>query len=537
VINWTPAANQLGANAFTVELTDRAGNKRSEGFSVNVSAAPTAEIRLEVTTLQGAPLTTISVGQEFLLRMVAVDARAFNKPGVFGAYADILFDNNLVRPVDGTPIQHADGFGVVRKGTVASGLIDELGAVNSSLAPTNLPENLIATVRMRAVAAGTANIRSEPADESNSEFLLFGIDDQLPASAVAFGSVSLAVGQSFTVQNDSVTVAEDSAKQTINVLQNDQVITGGGPLTVIAVTQPTSGGVASLDAGVVSFTPAANFNGVATFTYRVSDSQGIQETATVTVTVTPVNDPPTGVNDTLNVNRDAAETFLNVLANDVTTPDTGETLRVVAVGTSSQGGVVTIATNGTGVNYRPATGFTGTDTFTYTVSDGSLQQVVTVNVVVAIPDNAPTAVNDSFTLQEDAAEAGFDVLTNDTKDVDNQTFVIDSLGMPSAGGSVRIAGNGTQFFYEPKDNFTGTETVTYTIRDTGGGLAVGTVTFTVTAVNDAPPIANPTIGFNRGTRLEPRRRREGLRRSMRPRSRSVTHRRRVLLAPIRSRTA
>jgi hypothetical protein len=431
--------------------------------------------------------------------MVAVDARAFNKPGVFGAYADILFDNNLVRPVDGTPIQYVDGFGLTRKGTVSTGLINELGAINSALVATNLPENLIATVRMRAVAAGTANIRSEPADDSNSEFLLFGIDDQLPASAVAYGSVSLTVGQSFTVGNDTETVAEDSAKKTINVLQNDQAQSGGGTLTVVSVTQPTSGGVVSLDAGVVSFTPAANFTGVSTFTYRVSDSQGIQETATVTVNVTSVNDPPTGVNDNLNVNRNAAETFLNVLANDSAAPDTGETLRVVAVGTSSKGGMVTIATNGTGVNYRPATGFTGTDTFTYTVGDGSLQQVVTVNVLVATPDNAPTVVNDSFTVQEDAAEANFNVLTNDTRDVDNQTFVIDSFGTPSAGGSVRIAGDGSQFFYEPKDNFAGTETVTYTIRDTGGGLAVGTVTFTVTAVNDAPPIANPTINFNRGS--------------------------------------
>ncbi len=80
VINWTPTASQVGDRDFTVELTDRAGNKRSEDFTVNVAEAPTAEIRLELTDLQGNPLTSVAIGQEFLLRMVAVDARPFNKP-------------------------------------------------------------------------------------------------------------------------------------------------------------------------------------------------------------------------------------------------------------------------------------------------------------------------------------------------------------------------------------------------------------------------------------------------------------------------
>ena len=148
--------------------------------------------------------------------------------------------------------------------------------------------------------------------------------------------------------------------------------------------------------------------------------------------------------------------------------------------------------------YSPFPGFTGTDTFTYTVSDGALTEVVDVSVTVAPSDNPPTAVDDSFTVTEDSAEAAFDVLANDIQDVDNQTFVIDSIGTPTQGGSVSISPDGSQFLYAPAANFAGTEEVTYTIQDTGGGLSVGTVTFTVTGVNDAPPIANPTVGVNRG---------------------------------------
>ena len=229
VINWTPTASQTGDASFTVQLTDLAGNKRSEDFSINVADAPTAEIRLEITDLQGNPLTSLAVGQEFLLRMVAGDSRGTSDAlGVYGAFADILFDSSIVRPVTGSSIEYNSGFGLLRKGTFSDGLIDELGAVSSATAASNDSENLIATVRMEAISSGTVNIRSEPADQSTSEFLLFGIDDKLPASAVAYGGVTLAVGQSFTVQDDAVTIAEDSAKTIVNVLQNDQVISATG---------------------------------------------------------------------------------------------------------------------------------------------------------------------------------------------------------------------------------------------------------------------------------------------------------------------
>ena len=61
--------------------------------------------------------------------------------------------------------------------------------------------------------------------------------------------------------------------------------------------------------------------------------------------------------------------------------------------------------------------------------------MVTVNVTVATPDNPPNAVDNPFAVVEDDAEASFDILANDTRDVDDQPFVIDSLGTPSAGGA------------------------------------------------------------------------------------------------------
>lgn len=497
-ISWTPTTDQLGTNSFTIELTDVAGNVRTESFNVEVAGEPIAEIELGLTDLQGNAITSVDVGQTFLLTMTAVDARMFVQPGVFAAYADILFDSSLIRPEPGSAITYSDGFTIVPKGSFSNGLIDELGAVSNQLAASNESRSLIATVRMEALASGTVNIRSEPADDSDSDFLLFSIDDPISSAEIAYGSVSLAIGQSFTVGADSFTVAEDSGATTLDVLANDVVVTGGTTLSVVSVTQPASGGTVTFDSGVVSFTPDADFNGDAAFTYRVSDSNGVQESGSVTVTVTPVNDLPTGVDDTFNVDQNSSNNTLDVLANDSIAPDTGETLNVIDVSSPSNGGTVTIASDGQSIVYTPATDFTGTDTFTYTISDGLLTDLVQVNVTVAPSDDPPTAVDDSFTVTEDDAEATFDVLANDTRDADNQSFVIDSVGTPGQGGSARVSTDGTQFFYAPAADFAGTEEVTYTIRDTGGGLSVGTVTFTVTAVNDAPPVLDQTAGLNRG---------------------------------------
>ncbi len=93
-------------------------------------------------------------------------------------------------------------------------------------------------------------------------------------------------------------------------------------------------------------------------------------------------------------------------------------------------------------------------------------------------DPPPTALDDAFPVTEDASEAEFDVLANDERDASDQPFVLDSA-TANQGGSVRISVDGTQFFYRPAADFFGTEEVLYTIRDTGGGIASATATFTV----------------------------------------------------------
>lgn len=506
VINWTPTQGQLGANSFTVELRDAAGNVRSENFTVNVAGAPIAGVRLELTDLSGNPINSIDVGQEFVLNFYGVDERPrVDRGGVFAAFADVLFDGTLVRAVPGATIQYPVEFGNVRRGTISAGLINELGAASSLSTPTNEEDSLVASLRMEALASGTVNFISEPADQTGSEVLLFFNNEQVPVDAVNYGSTSLAIGQTFTAVADTFNVAEDSAATVLDVLANDTIVNGTGTLSVLSVTQPAQGGTVSLTGGEVRFTPASDFVGTAEFTYRVSGPGGVQETVPVTVTVTGVNDPPVGVDDTFIVDAGSGANPLDVLANEAATAEPGETLTVTAVSATTSGGTVAIASDGRSLNYTPPASFVGTDTFTYTLSDGSETDTVSVTVTVNPTDDPPTAVADTFPasgaapINEDSAQASYDVLANDTRDTDNQAFVIEALGTPSAGGTVSIGNNGSTLLYQPAANFNGTETVTYTIRDTGGGLATATATFDVTAVNDPPPISEGAITLLRNS--------------------------------------
>ena len=87
--------------------------------------------------------------------------------------------------------------------------------------------------------------------------------------------------------------------------------------------------------------------------------------------MTPVNDPPVAVDDIASILINAIATQINVLSNDTFAPDLNETLTITAVTVGSQGGTIERINSDTALRYRPATDFSGIETFTYTVSDGN----------------------------------------------------------------------------------------------------------------------------------------------------------------------
>src|SRR6185437_4031464 len=143
----------------------------------------------------------------------------------------------------------------------------------------------------------------------------------------------------------------------------------GNTLTAVKVTDPTHGVLTLNTNGSFTYTPAANYHGPDSFTYKANDGTADSNTVTVSITVNSVNDAPVAVADSYSTNED---TTLTVAAAGVLSNDTdvdGDTLTAVKV-TDPSHGVLTLNSNGS-FTYVPAANYHGSDSFTYKANDGT----------------------------------------------------------------------------------------------------------------------------------------------------------------------
>ena len=275
---------------------------------------------------------------------------------------------------------------------------------------------------------------------------------------------------------DSAATAEDTPVA-IAVLSNDSDV-DGDTLSVTAVTTPSNGTVVVNPDGSISYTPAADFYGGDSFAYTASDGQGGSDTATVSITVTAINDDPLAVDDAVTTPEDTSVT-VNVLAND--TDVDGDTLTVAAVSTPAHGSVVINGDNT--VTYTPDTDYFGPDGFSYTVDDGQGgADTATVTISVTPVNDAPVAGIDATATDEDTPVI-IDVLANDD-DVDGDPLTVTAV-TTATHGSVVINPDNT-ITYTPDANYHGADSFSYTISDGQGETATASVTVAVNPVNDAP---------------------------------------------------
>jgi hypothetical protein len=199
------------------------------------------------------------------------------------------------------------------------------------------------------------------------------------ASGVDTFSYTLTAGVSATVivtisgpnrdpvaNDDDLAVTEDAAAS-FDPRTNDSD-PDDDPLTITGTTNGTKGSVAVTGGGTgVTYTPLPNANGSDSFTYTISDGQGGTDSATVTVAIAAVNDVPDAKNDTATVAQGAGPTAIDVIANDTDADDDPLT---ITARTNGAHGTVVITGGGSGLTYSPNPMYHGSDTFTYTVSDG-----------------------------------------------------------------------------------------------------------------------------------------------------------------------
>ncbi|MDY7225341.1 tandem-95 repeat protein [Hyalangium sp. s54d21] len=290
---------------------------------------------------------------------------------------------------------------------------------------------------------------------------------------------------------------------------------GDGTLTFSIVDAPDHGTLSELSAnGVVTYTPGADYNGEDALTFRATNSKGQSAQATVTITITPVNDTPTLSSvDNQIIAEDGSTGDLAFTLGDVETA--ADSLTVTA--TSSNTALVpndpsNLVFGGSGTSRTlsvvPAANANGSTTITLSVSDGSATTSTTFTVDVTAVNDTPTLSSvDNQTIAEDSSTGDLAFTVGDVETAaDSLTVTTTSSNtalVPNAPASLVLGGSGTSrtLSVVPAANASGSTTITLSVSD---GSATTSTTFTVdvTAVNDTPTLSsvdNQTIAEDSST--------------------------------------
>ncbi len=345
---------------------------------------------------------------------------------------------------------------------------------------------------------------------TGQESFNYSISDGQGGSSTATETINVAAAPNTPpVASDDTYNTAYNTPVTLTPLANDSDA-DGGTLTITAINGVTltpgtaqqintPNGVVNIDAqGTITFTPNAGFSGQETFNYSISDGQGGSSTATGTINVSAApNTPPVASDDTYNTAFNTPVT-LNPLAND--TDADGNPLTITAIngvtltpGTAQQintpNGVVNIDAQGT-ITFTPNTGFSGQESFNYSISDGQ-GGTSTANQIISI---APVANDDTATVDEGDTVV-IAVKGNDTDAEDGTpSGVVTIVGGP-ANGTVTVNANGT-VSYVHNGSETTSDSFTYTVTDSNGVVSnTATVNINVTLneqdVNEAPVFEDP----------------------------------------------
>ncbi|WP_458864045.1 tandem-95 repeat protein [Vibrio parahaemolyticus] len=514
-VTYTPNDNYVGKDTFTYIVTS---GGVSESTTVNVDVTPVNDVPVakdDTATTQEDTAVTIDV----LPNDTDIDGDTLRIDS-----ASVPSDQGTVEVVDGklvfTPAENFNGNAEITY-TVTDGQLTDEAKVTVTVNPVNdaptIKVDAVESITEDAVsidtvvAALTVRDTDTPEDQltvslennSNGYFVLVGNEVKLTQAGVdavnndelnlkdltISASVSDGVNptandsDSLVVNrvNDAPTVenaiadqelSEDFATYTIDL--NDAFKDSDSALNFSV--SGNSNVLVSIENGIATITPTADWNGSETVTFTATDPSGENVSQTVDFTVAPVVDIKA---DSTNVVEDTP-TIINVLGND--TFEGKDKVVSLDAENGPKNGTVIVNNDGT-VTYTPNDNYVGKDTFTYIVTSGGVSESTTVEVNVTPVNDAPVAKDDIATTQEDTVVT-IDVLSNDT-DVDGDKLSIQSASVPEAQGKVEIVDG--KLVFTPAENFNGHAEIIYTVTD-GELTDEAKVTVTVNPVNDAPTI-------------------------------------------------
>jgi len=294
------------------------------------------------------------------------------------------------------------------------------------------------------------------------------------------GVATLLVNDSLLAVPDAYEVAEDEnlvVGAERGLLANDST-DAQGELRIVVDSPPTLGTVEIAgDGGFVYRPEQADVSGTDQFSYFLADDVNTSDPAGVTITITPVNDPPRPIDDfyLTDENVDLVVLAPGVLENDTDPEIQPLTVELVA---EPEHGVIDLAEDGS-FNYSPEANFRGSAEFTYAaIDDEGASATATVRIDVTQP---PTATNDVYFLDQDEVleiidpDDGVLVNDHDAPEDDELTGILRDLPL---NGSVDFNPDGT-FTYVPDAGFVGIDVFTYQVTDGRSESNVATVTLPV----------------------------------------------------------
>ncbi|EPJ2732731.1 tandem-95 repeat protein, partial [Vibrio parahaemolyticus] len=514
-VTYTPNDNYHGTDCFTYIVTS-GGVSESTTVSVDVTPVNDAPVaKDDIATTQEDTAVTIDV----LPNDSDVDGDKLSIES-----ASVPKEQGTVEVVNGklvfTPAENFNGDAEITY-TVTDGQLTDEAKVTVTVNPVNdaptikvdavesitedavSTDTVVATLTVRDTDTPEDQLTVSLENNSNGYFVLVGNEVKLTQAGVDAVnndelnlkdltiSASVSDGVNPTANdsdslivnrvNDAPTVenaiadqelSEDFATYTIDL--NDAFKDSDSALNFSV--SGNSNVLVSIENGIATISPTADWNGSETLTFTATDPSGESISQTVNFTVAPVADI---VADKATVVEDTP-TIIKVLGND-TFEDDG---KVVSLDTNNGPANGTVSVNPDGsVTYTPNDNYVGKDTFTYVVTSGGVSESTTVEVNVTPVNDAPVAKDDIATTQEDTAVT-IDVLPNDT-DVDGDKLSIQSASVPEAQGKVEIVDG--KLVFTPAENFNGHAEIIYTVTD-GELTDEAKVTVTVNPVNDAPTI-------------------------------------------------
>ncbi|GAB4196611.1 MAG: hypothetical protein Tsb002_30070 [Wenzhouxiangellaceae bacterium] len=463
-------ANAAFSFAASVRLNDGNGQFPSPAVSFAANGNPFDVIAPDLNRDGSSDLVVLNQSAELTIYLndcISAPPIASNDQGTgFTTDEDSAFITADVRLNDNDP--NNDPLTVTGFDASATvGLVTAAGNGQFNYDPAGLFETLNVGDQATDTFSYTVSDNAQGSDTAMVTITINGVNDAPQAQ-----------GQNFTLIEDmSLSIAAPGLLTTAMDVDNIN-------LTTVLVNPPANATSFTLNGdGSFDYTPIANFNGLDSFDYQVSDGDLLSAVVTAVITVSTTNDAPLAMADSYMVNEDQP---LNIAAPGVLGNDTdidNDPLTVALITSPAAAQQFNLNSDGS-FNYLPQTNFNGQDSFTYQVSDGLLTSApATVVIDVTAVNDDPLALDDQgggFITDELTPFITVSVLQNDS-DIDGDLLSVGNLDSSQTIGLVSDNGDGT-FTYDPNGQFDALDNgelaldrFNYTVVDGNGGQATAQV--------------------------------------------------------------